>query len=780
MTISRLFTSGCCVAALFCSSVVKAQDTPSAGGDIETVVVTAQKRTEDIQSVPITVQAFTAKAVQDLGIKSTADLSQFTSNVTIALPAGEGNQPIISIRGVGLNDYDSNNAGPNGVYMDEVYMSSPSSQTFQAFDLGRIEVLKGPQGTLYGRNTSGGAINFISVKPTDYYTGDFHVEYGSFNTYQIQGAVGGPIADGLDARIAVVKNGSSGYVYNALTGGHENGVNNVAGRVQVNWRPIENLSLLLNVHGGSVANRPSEYRHLAALDPNSGGLCSVSDARSGTGGCIDIFGYGTPSKFYSGAYNRRQHLKVHNWGGSLRADYTLGSLDFISLTAFEHNDKIDPDETDASPNRLLEIDGGVNSKTFTQEFRVSQSTDTYNWLVGLYYLGETLRQNQPIYLLLDADNFFGVGAGSLPEVGAQIDYDNSRQVTNSYAIFGQGDYKLTDKLKLTLGARFTGESKSFQYAAGVQYQVGGINELGPVLPILPLPGDSFNRKLSNTSFNWKAALDYQLTDDVMPYASVSTGFKSGGFNGSFLATPASPDFIAVAAAQISAQLQPIKPERITAYEVGVKSTFFDNRLLFNAALFYNDYHDLQVFILAPVSSPIPGGQNLYTNILTNTKNAHMEGADLQIVGKPIEDFTLSAQIGILQAKVDSVDSTPAQPNGYHGHQMPLAPHLSMSLAADYIVHLDTGHLEIQFNANYKSHQYYDLANNPYLTEAPYWIENARVAYSFDDDQWEVAAYIRNLSGQHYYIDMFDLSYVGLYEGVRGQPRTIGAEMNYHF
>jgi len=780
MAVSRAFVSGCCVVALFCGTAALAQDTSATDGGIETVVVTAQKRSENIQTVPITVQAFTAKAIQDLGIKSSTDLSQFSPNVDIALPAGAGNQPIISIRGVGLNDYDTNNAGPNGVYMDEVYLSSPASQTFQAFDLERIEVLKGPQGTLYGRNTSGGAINFISAKPTDYYTGDFHVEYGSFNTYQLEGAVGGPITDGLDARVAVVKNGSGGYTYNALTGGRENGANNIAGRALVDWKPIENLSLLLNVHGGSVANRPAEYRHLGALNPNSGDPCSVSDVQNGTGGCVDIFGYGTPQKFYAGAFNRQEHLKVHNWGGSLRADYALGSFDFISLTAFEHNDKIHPEETDASPNRLLEIDFGVNSKTFTQEFRVSQSTDTYNWLVGLYYLSETLRQNQPLYVLLDADNFFGEGAGSLPEVGTQIDYDNSRQVTNSYAIFGQGDYKLTDKLKLTLGARFTGESKSFQYAAGAQYQVGGIDDLGPIIPILPLPGDSFDRKLSNTSFNWKAALNYQLTDTVMPYASVSTGFKSGGFNGSFLASAPSPDFIPIAAAQISAQLRPIKPEKITAYEAGLKSTFFNDRLLLNAALFDNDYSDLQVFILVPIPSPIPGGQPLGTNILTNARKAHMEGADLQIVGKPMDNLTLSAQLGILQAKVDSDDSTPAQPDSYHGHQLPLAPHLSMSLAADYTVPLDEGHLDFQFNANYKSHQYFDVANSPYLTENPYWLENARVAYSFDNDQWEVAGYIRNLSGQHYFLDIFDLSFVGYYQGIIGQPRTIGAEMNYHF
>src|SRR5512140_3548604 len=211
---NRIVLTGCAAAAL---GIGVAQAAVETTGRIETVVVTAEKRSEDIQAVPISIQAFTAKQINDLGIKASTDLSQFTPNLDIALPAGNGNQPIITIRGVGLNDYDTNNAGPNGIYLDEVYLSSPASQTFQAFDLERIEVLKGSQGTLHGRNTSGRAINFISATPTDEFTGNFHGEYGAYGTYQLEGALGGQITDGLDGRIAVVHNGSGGYTLNALT-----------------------------------------------------------------------------------------------------------------------------------------------------------------------------------------------------------------------------------------------------------------------------------------------------------------------------------------------------------------------------------------------------------------------------------------------------------------------------------------------------------------------------------------------------------------------------------
>jgi iron complex outermembrane receptor protein len=450
----------------------------AAASQVQEVVVTAQRRSQNIQQVPISIQAFTAKTITDLGIKSSADLGQVTPNVDIAMPAGSGNQPIITIRGIGLNDYDTNNAGPNGVYVDEVYLSAPGSQTFQTFDLERIEVLKGPQGTLYGRNTSGGAINFITAKPTDRLTGDFHAEYSSFNTYNFEGGVGGPIAPNLDARAAAVVNESDGYMHNALTGNHENGANNYAARVQLLWKPTDNFKLLFNVHGGQVDNRPNEYRHIGAYAPGTEfdpipTLCSPAQANAG--GCVDLFGYGTPKGFYDGAYNRQQHLKVNNLGSSLRADFTHGPITYTSITAFEHNDKIHPEDSDASPNRLLEIDFGVRSNTFTQELRAAQSEKTFDWVAGLYFLHEDLHQNQPIYILLDGDKVFGA-PGAVDGVAYRA-FDQGHQVTDAYAAFAQGDYAITGQLKLTLGGRFTGEHRTFHYDGSWQHQLQG-SELG--------------------------------------------------------------------------------------------------------------------------------------------------------------------------------------------------------------------------------------------------------------------------------------------------------------
>jgi iron complex outermembrane receptor protein len=761
MTMRRRLLSGAALGAglACCAQPAIAQDR-TGQSQVQEVVVTAQHRTENIQSVPIAIQAFTGKALRDLGVKTSTDLGQFTPNVEIALPNGEGNQPIISIRGIGLNDYDTNNAGPNGVYMDEVYLSSPASQTFQTFDLDRVEVLKGPQGTLYGRNTSGGAINFVSAKPTDQPSGNLHIDYGSFNTLNVEGAAGGPIRPNLDGRVAFTVNESGGYMWNALTGDQENGANNIAARVELLYKPSDRLKILLNVHGGYLDNRPSEYRHIGDIDPVTSAQCSV--ARTNAGDCVDLFGYGTPKKFYDGSFNRTQHLRISNLGADVRADYAAGNVDLTSITALEYSDKLHPEDSDASPNRLLEIDYGVKTTTFTQELRASETRERFNWVAGAYYLYENLSQDQPLQALLDIDQVYGPGSG---DGLALKTYDQSRQISQAGAVFGQTEIDLTSKLKLIVGGRYTTETKSFDYQGSVQYQDGGENNFGPIMTLA-----NSRQSLSDSAFSWRAGLNYSLTPKVMAYLSVATGFKSGDFNGSFLSTNAD---------EIARQLRPVAPETVTAYEIGVKSSFFDRRLILNAAAFYNDYKDMQVFVLVP---PVAGGTGFPVDVLDNAPRAHTDGLDLQLTAKPASPLTATVQLGVLETRLDTYvsDRDPSQPD-YSGNQLPLSPHLSASILLEYRGHAGPGDFSIQGSANYKGHAFFDISNSPYLDQAAYWIENVRVAYALSGQTWEIAAYVHNLSGEQYYVDKFDLTNpFGLIQGVVGQPRTVGVELNYRY
>jgi iron complex outermembrane recepter protein len=731
------------------------------------VVVTAQRRSENIQDVPISIQAFKSEDLRSLGVKSSIDLGQITPNVDIALVAGPGNQPIITIRGIGLNDYDTNNAGPNGVYVDEVYLSAPGSQSFSTFDLDHVEVLKGPQGTLYGRNTSGGAINFITKKPTDHPEGFLHVEYSSFNTVNLEGAVSGPLTSTLSGRISFVYNYSQGYFHNDLTNSPENGANNYAVRAQLRWKPNSQFNALLNLHGGQVDNHVTEYRHIGAFAPGTQGsaspvICSVAQAYAG--GCVDLFGYGTPSDFYHGSFNRPDNLKVNNLGASLRMEYALGSVTLTSLTGFEHNDKLHPEDSDASPNRLLEINFGVRSNTFTQEFRASQTTARYNWVLGAYYLHEDLKQNQPLYLFLDFDQFGGFGVPPGPGAGDGIAtraFDRSDQITNAYAVFGQGTYEIVKNLKLTLGGRYSAERRGFDYEGSQQLQSGGMDNWGPLQTI----ANSY-QELSNDALTGRAALDYHLHRDILIYGSVANGFKSGGFNGSFLSTDPS---------QVLRQLAPIKPEHVLAYELGFKSSFFDRRLQVDAAAFYNKYNDLQVFVLVPT-------ENLPVNVLDNARSAHTEGIELQIAARPTTALTLSTQMGWLKTRLDSFVAAvdPTQPD-YTGRQLPISPHFSMAAAADYRIPIGAGEADLQFSVTHKSHQFFDISNDPYTTQDGYWLENLRLSYKPNGGHWEMAGYIHNLSDRKYLLDAFDLiNPFGFIQGIVGTPRSFGLEINYNY
>jgi iron complex outermembrane receptor protein len=728
--------------------------------ELETLTVTARRIAEKAQDIPMSIQALTAKEITELGVKTTSDLSQVIANVDIALPAGQGGQPIVTIRGIGLNDYDSNNAGPNGIYLDEVYLSSPASQSFQTFDLDRIEVLKGPQGTLYGRNTSGGAINLITRQPTDDFNANVHAECGSFATCQLEGGIGGQLMPGLDGRFASVVNYSDGYVRNDLTGTTANGANNFAARGQLKYSTATDLTLLLNVHGARVDNRPNEYYHIGTFDPATGAVCSVADAYAGK--CADAFGYGTPRDFYSGAYKDLGHLVINSFGTSVRADYTPGAVTYTSLSAFEHSGKLFPENTDASPNRLLNIDWNVHSNEFTQEFRATRTEANYNWVAGLYYLYEDLYQDQPGGVFLDGDKFFGPGA--LDAVAYRFS-DHSHQTTNSYAAFAQGDYALTDRVKLTLGGRLTTERKTFNYKGDAQFQANGLDDFGPVQSL----ADSSEAQ-ENSAVSWRAGIEGHATDDVLLYASIATGFKSGDFNGSILS---------LNPAEIALQLRPVDPEHLTTYEFGIKSTVLGDRLILNASAFYNDYRDMQVFVLVP---PVAGGSGVPVNVLDNAHKAHTYGIDLQATARIVKPLTTTLQLGLLQTKLDDFIATldASLPN-YSGNRLPLAPRVSAAAVVDYRQPLGSGEVDVQASGSYKSHQFFDISNDPYVTQAAYWIENLRIAYTFASGTMELAAYGRNLSNQQYLVDAFDLtSSFGFIQGIRGQPRMFGAEINLNF
>ena len=749
------------------------QAAPDQSG-VETITVTAQRRSEDIQQVPVSVTAFSGSEIQNAGVKETEDIGQLIPNVTIVTPEGAGNQPIITIRGIGLNDFDSNNAGPNGLYVDDVFISAPAAQSFGIFDIDQVQVLKGPQGTLYGRNTSGGAIVFTTKQPTDQFTTDWHVEYGEFNTAQVQGAVGGPITDTLDARLAFVYNHSDGYMNNLLTGGAASGTDNEAARLQLLWKPNADLKILFSSTIGYLQDQPIEYRHVGTLVPGtqgsaSPGICSPSQALAG--GCVDLFGATTPAGFYDGQWSRNEEMHNLNQIDQLRIDYNWDPIELTSISAYQHNNKYHPEDTDAGPFDTVRASYGVKSDAFTQELRATQNADNFHWVAGFFYLHEDLHQDQPLSLFYNGDLYGGLGipagAGNFDGV-AQESTDLGHQTTDSPAFYTQADYTIDD-LTLTLGGRFTYERKTFDYFGSTQFQLGGLGHYGPATDII-----TASEEQSNTDFTWKAAASYKFTPDIMSYVSISTGFKSGDFNGSFLSNDPQ---------QALFQLQPVKPEHVTSYEIGAKTSFFDRHLIINGAAFYNDYQDEQVFAAVPqVLLSGAGPIEEVTQVITNAKQAHTEGLELEVVGRPMPGLTISAQPAALNTRLDDAGLPGfGGTTSLDGKELANSPHFSFAGGINYKwVMQNDDDISIGWNSNYKSHQFFDSTNDPYIQQNGYWLHNFDIAYQ-SDKGWEVGAFIHNVTGTKYFLTSTDLtSPFGVLTPVVGPPQTFGFQASYSY
>ena len=735
---------------------------------VENVTVTAQKRKQKIQDVPITITVLDAKALKRLNVQTSDEIAQYVPSVQIGLPSGKGNQPLISIRGIGLNDTNTNNAGPNGVYVDEVYQASPAGQTFQTFDLSRVEVLKGPQGTLYGRNTTGGAINYVTAKPTDDFFASEDVQYGSFNTASTQTVINGQLMPGIDGRAAVFYNYSDGYFKDLTTDKTTNGANDLAYRGQVSVDTIENLDLLFNFHGGNVNRRPDEYKQVGTVNGPFGANCANAQIQAGE--CTDIYGYKASPGFYSGFYNRDQNLYINAIGGSARADYHLDSITLTSLTAIEMSHKLHPEDSDAEPHELIQINYGVRSTDITQEFRAAGGGTDYHWLAGLYYLSEHLNQDQPIVLLHDIDQVLGPVFGD-PFIGnglAEQARTLNGQFTESAAVFGQGDYEIFPNARITLGGRLTYEHKAFDAFSEASFEQNG------VFPA-ETPLYNISENLSDRAGSWHAAFDYKILPNMLAYVSASTGFKSGGFNGGFLANDV-PEALA--------QLQPIKPEYITATEIGLKSDFFDQRLRFNAAGFNYTYHDLQIYNL--IQSPnSTSSLVLPLTVLTNAPKAFIRGAEFELDASPIDHLTTSISLSFLDARLGQFVSGAGTPQAqnFTGNQLPNAPKFNAIFGADYALPLARGDvIELSASASYRAHQFFESNNNPLVAQNGYWLLDARLSWTSPNKKWDVAVLGKNLTGQEYLNFSNDLSASGLgfLEEIVGPPRYVGGELVYRY
>ena len=795
---------------------------------LEEIVVTAQKRQQNLMDVGIAITALTGEQVRELGMRDTTWVPDMAPGVQLVQPNSRQSYGF-AVRGVLQVDFADHQEHPTAVYVDEAYVSQASASGFQLFDLEQVEVLRGPQGTLWGRNATGGAISFTTNKPTQEFEAYAEARYGSYDNVGFEAAIGGGISEKVSVRFAGTGNWHDGYAENTV--GPDTFDDNTASlRGQVLFEISDDVTLLINGRGsyselidGALLILPSSYdpeTHFGYIrgpdevtdnplagDPEAGLQPSVDCP-----GC-DYFGWKEPD---DGRRNVSHDFigfsDLHTWGGGARLDWDAGNFDFVSITDWYHVDKEYMEDSDGTPYPVLETFLANNVEQFSQEIRISGETDSFRWVAGGYYLqirgdygtGITLRSDVESIgawpsprdrgSIVPADGLIGAagteipcfGAGGfedLPQTcGAQPTSHDAgiflvsgywEQDTDSYSVFAQTEFDLTSQLTLTTGFRYIDENKELDYFN--LYDIWPAGEpRGFLAPVEPAAFTTvFNRDSAGDLAEYdkglwsaKVGIDWQVNDDLLTYFTFNRGVKGGGFNGPAEGYNLRPEQF------------PFKEEVLKAYEIGFKQTLADNRLRVNAAAFYYDYDDFQAFIFE-------GQGNLISN-----QDAEIYGAELEIEGSPVEGLDFKGGVAYLQGEVYDVTfpfTDPVDGRSFTqplDRELPRAPEWSVNGLVRYQWPVNIGmggHFAVQADFNYRSDQ------NMLLTEAPageqdaYAIVNARASYTSKDGRWEAAFAVHNISNQFYCTQIYDVGeFFNSTECFFNRPRWFAGSVRINF
>ncbi|MFW2403407.1 MAG: TonB-dependent receptor, partial [Gammaproteobacteria bacterium] len=618
---------------------------------IEVMTVTAQKREAAMTDVAVTMEAIGNDELRSNNIYTPQDVAFLVPNVDIKGTSQGQVNPAITIRGVGMNNFNSNNNGSAGVYLNEVFLTSPGLMSLAMMDVERVEVLKGPQGTLYGRNSSAGAMNLVSVKPTEELDGFATFTGGNYETIRAEGAISNGIADNWAFRVSGLydEQGES-FHDNNLTGSDFGESKNYAARGQLAYLGDKlDANLTLGYQKQDVVNNPLTNFGLFDAPTSFTPCAAAANGSLDNSQCFDVLGYqnGNSDPFKhdfntTRAPELRSDSDVYNL--SLFIDYAISdTLTFTSVTGYVEQDRIYGENTWSTPNEMIAAVHDEKLDQFSQEFRLGGETGIATWIAGIYYGTDNIK----------ADNIFNSTDLLGPFFGVNPLLWGFEQDTEAAAVFGSIDWQLSDTLTLVTGLRYTDEQVDFTGATigvdaadpAVSFELDSTN--------VTCPDTAPKCVFEDDNTDYRVALEWRPTDELLAYGTVSTGFKSGGFNGDFVLDPGTGGYL------------PFDSETLTAYEVGAKSTLADGSIQLNGAVFYYDYKDFQT--LAPTTIGFT---------LTNLEKAKLIGFDLDLVARPTDQLDLRFGLGYVDTEI--TDSRVMD-----GAELPNAPQLQATAGVRY-------------------------------------------------------------------------------------------------
>jgi iron complex outermembrane receptor protein len=688
---------------------------------LDEVVVTARRREERLQDVPVAVTALSSESLENLQASDIGALEGAVPNLT--LHEGDAANAVVYLRGVGQVDSLAFADPGVGVYVDDVYLGRAQGAFLSVYDVDRIEVLRGPQGTLYGRNTIGGAVKFVSTPLAAEPGGRAEASIGDYGLVESRISVGGALNDDATVlgKAAVSLSRRDGYSDNAFTGADDGDRNQIAGRVSLEYRPTGDLSVRLNVDASR--DRPDTSRTPARATP-----------------VLGLYPDTLADPFRVEAdFNDLSALDT--FGVALTADWAMSDLwSFKSVTAWRSMDYASHLDLDATPLAVFGVYVDEDQHQFSQEFQLTYAGERLNAVAGVFYFDET-------------DLTY---SGLLGPVISLVTGSINDQRNRSYAAYGQATYDLTERLSLTAGLRYTYEDKDFRRTQTFY---------GPITtpPERDDPGllvTDIDTAASWDSWSPKVGLDYAISEDVMAYVSVSRGFKSGGFDGR---------------ANDASGAAPYDPETLWAYEAGLKSTLMDRRLVANMAVFWNDYTDLQ---LSSFSADGGGG---FIALFTNAGAATIRGAELELTARPVPALTLNATVGYLDARYDEYIG-PGGVDISDQRHLVNAPEWSARLGGVYVVDLGpNGSLTLGADAAYRSKVYPTVSSSEVLAQEGHTLVDAFVRWSDGDDRLFLQLGGQNLTDERHIEQGFDLSdSLGYQLAYFGAPRTVRLTAGFRF
>lgn len=724
---------------------------------LEEILVTAEKRKQALSTLPLSINVINSKQLYQQNITQLGQVSSTIANFESAYPNGEV-LPVFSIRGISASDYSTNQSSPIGIYHDEVYLSSNFMHGTALFDLQRIEVLKGPQGTLYGKNTTGGAINLLSKTPDFKADGYITATLGEHQKRSLELGYERPLIEQtLAARLALKMSKNDGFDENK---NGENALSNEdyrAARISLLYAADNHFDALLRLNHYHSDSNPQAIIPTATLPGNLNTLNTLLSSFS-------LPYYQRPANFdnHDADVNKPGHMKMASQGLSLELNKSATEHLFTSITGFTTANYDLAQDSDGTPQELLELDYLTDSQQLSQEFRLSSlSMQPFGYIAGLYFSKDTT-DTEVIY-----DYFHSLEAiapGFNPPSTGFSQVQRFQQKRSSKAIYGQINYQLNDDTQFTAGLRYTEDDNSQYNVHSYMADYNRSPMIGLIPFNIPYQADANHPSQSLGDEEWTGTfkLDHQASDAWFLYAFISRGYRSSAFNG--------------AAVNDSSELTPASPEYINAFEIGAKGMLLNDKLRLNAAIFHHNYHNLQFINVVNTQQ-----------LLETAQRARIQGIDADITWQPTQTIQVFSGLGFLNTEFTDGILLHAQGESrdLRGNNLPNAPEINANIGINYQKVTKLGTVEGILNYHYRAEQWFTAFNNEYghdeIGQGGYSLLDAEISIKQNNSAISWALWGKNLSNKEYKVYSINLSEnFGYNYHVYGAPRSIGLKAKYEF